>query len=128
MAGLEAVMAGKEGLKPAQPRLVIEVPESVRTLGTDPKKLVFRLLTLSQELDASRVAGGNNDVKLWEQIKRALAEVDGHVPDAVRAGADSVVEHMSPACRRLVEAAWLRFTYPKGDLDPLLEASTRVEV
>jgi hypothetical protein len=95
------------------------IPDSARQLPTDPKTLTFSILSLDQEMDATKVAeaaGGGNARLTVELTKRSVIMVDGKAIDW--AGTDPEwLDRASPKVRQLAFKGFILLNRPTDDED-----------
>lgn len=94
----------------SRPYVKFTVPEAARQFETDPKEVVFRPLTVRQEIEANKIARITDapDAALpFELMRQGTDSVDGKKIDWGTTD-PQWIEGTSPKCRELLLRGWLR--------------------
>jgi hypothetical protein len=96
------------------PRHTFTIPESERTLPTDPSTITLRELTYGEELQAKRVALANGDVNsIDESAKRSIEAADGKPITWENDGKERFYANLSQKVRELVQQGYVEIALPK---------------
>lgn len=94
----------------SRPYVTFTVPEGARQFETDPKEVVFRPLTVRNEIEANKAARLTDapDAALpYELMRQGADAVDGKKVDW-STDDPQWVERTSPKCRELLLRGWLQ--------------------
>lgn len=119
--------AAAAALAASKPRYKFSIPETARQWPTDPRIVIFREITVSDEMHAAEIAGGVGFKFAYESLKAAIVEVDGKAITAMAGERETFIEGCSPKVRDLLLKAHNKLHSPDpGDGDAFLASMTVV--
>jgi hypothetical protein len=121
-------MGQAAALAAARPRYKFIVPETSRAWPSDPKVVVLREITISEETQAATRAGGGALLKhLYECLKYAIVSADGVNITWEDGGKERFLEGCSPKVATLLVRAYNHVHQPQEeDSAAFLSSATTV--
>lgn len=118
-------LAQASALDAGRPKHEFTIPESARTLATDPKQVCLRQLTIAEEMRAVNASQALKTSAAYELIKAAIVEADGKPVTWDAGGKESFLEGCSPKVRQLLISAFERVNTPQAkEVEDFLASAT----
>lgn len=96
-------IAAAQALAAGRPKYRYTIPESARAFPTDPKQVVFKMVTSIEEEQALATAGGVFGLKFYNELtKHSIVAADGRPVTWENDGKEAFFEACSPKVRDLL--------------------------